>query len=212
MDCRMASCFQAPPGSTAPPSQATPGSSAPPSRATPGSTGPPSRVTPGLPTPRSRATPGSTGPPSPTPGLPTPRSRATPCSTAPPSRATPRFEGSPFPTTCSSIKPDLDRGAPISASTLCRAEPRAHRTERRLHRKRHPEADLGRVDLPVRPCAAQHAQGEVKRRDDIPGQCPRFEADILGELGADISADIEAHILSGHVRFCRTLAKCQKCP
>ncbi len=44
------------------------------------------------------------------------------------------------------------------------AEPRAHRAERRIDRERHPEADLGRPDLPVRPCAAQHAEGEVMPR------------------------------------------------
>ncbi len=50
---------------------------------------------------------------------------------------------------------------PLRHRTLCRTEPRAHRAERRLDRERHPEADLGRADFPVRPCAAQYAEGEV---------------------------------------------------
>ena len=51
--------------------------------------------------------------------------------------------------------------AASTASNCMPAEPRAHRAERRLDRERHPEADLGRADLPVRPCAAQHAEGEI---------------------------------------------------
>ena len=53
---------------------------------------------------------------------------------------------------------------PLRPRNVCRAEPRAHRAERRLHRQRHPEADLGRLDLPVRPRAAQHAEGEMTSR------------------------------------------------
>ena len=52
---------------------------------------------------------------------------------------------------------------PLRPRTLCRTEPRAHRAERRLDRERHPEADLGRANLPVWPCAAEHAEGEVTR-------------------------------------------------